>query len=449
MDSSVTKQSSVVENLHVAEDQVDHLLGDEYEHGSVPMGARRSAFSVTLVWLGFPMIITGAMTGSLLVLGMGFSRALTAMIIGNLIMFAYVGLLGLIGTKRGMNFALIASIVFGKKGYVFASGLLSTLLLGWYAVQTGIAGALVSSTYGLNYVAMTVIAGILYIGLTYVGVKGLHYRGLVSVPLFVVLGLWVAFDAASTSTAAAIFNYAGNNGVATMSMGVGLTVVIALFIDAGTVTADFNRWARTPTASLVSTFSAFPFANLIAMLVGGVMTAALAVPNANPFGADNMFGYMNGKQMAWLSALAFVFLYVNLGSVCSHCLYNAATGWSRILGNHMRVMAVILGAIGIVVAAGNVWAFFIQWLSLLGILVPPIGAVILVDQYLVRPNAEIEADWRPDAFIAWGIGSACAFIVEERMPYLSTAISAALVASIAYYAIAKSRGVRVAVVKPS
>ena len=51
-------------------------------------------------------------------------------------MFAYVGLLGLIGTKRGMNFALIASIVFGKKGYDFASGLLSTLLLGWSAVQT-------------------------------------------------------------------------------------------------------------------------------------------------------------------------------------------------------------------------------------------------------------------------------------------------------------------------
>jgi cytosine permease len=115
----------------------------------------------------------------------------------------------------------------------------------------------------------------------------------------------------------------------------------------------------------------------------------------------------------------------------------------------MRLMAIILGAIGIVVAAGNVWAYFIQWLSLLGILVPPIGAVILVDQYLIRPNAQIEADWRPDAFIAWAIGSACAFVVEGWMPYLSTAISAALVASIAYYAIAKSRNVRVAAVKPS
>jgi cytosine permease len=447
MDSSVAKQASVAEGLHVAEDQVDHLLGSEYEHEPVPMSARRSAFSVTLVWLGFPMIITGAMTGSLLVLGMGFPRALAAMIIGNIFMFAYVGLLGLIGTKRGMNFALIASIVFGKKGYVFASGLLSTLLLGWYAVQTGITGALVSATYGLNYVAMTVIAGLLYIAITFIGVRGLHYIGLVSVPLFVILGLGVAADAVATHSLSAVFSYAGNNGIATMSMGVGLTVVIALFIDAGTVTADFNRWARTPTASLVSTFSAFPFANLIAMLVGGVMTAALAVPNANPFGADNMFGYLNSKQMVWLSVLAFLFLYINLGSVCSHCLYNAATGWSRILGTHMRLMAVILGAIGIVVAAGNVWAFFIQWLSLLGILVPPIGAIILVDQYLIRPSASIDADWRPTAFTAWAIGSVCAFVVEKWLPYLSTALSAAVVACIAYYVIAKSTSASVALVK--
>ena len=49
--------------------------------------------------------------------------------------------------------------------------------------------------------------------------------------------------------------------------------------------------------------------------------------------------------------IAFIFLYCNLGSVCSHCLYNAATGWSRILGSHMRLLAVALGVIGIIVAA--------------------------------------------------------------------------------------------------
>jgi cytosine permease len=336
-----------------------------------------------------------------------------------------------------MNFALIASIVFGRKGYILASGLLSTLLLGWYAVQTGITGALISSTYGLNYIAMTVVAGLLYIGITFVGVRGLHYIGLVSVPLFVVLGLWVAADAASTTSWDAVYAYAGNNGIATMSTGVGLTIVLTLFVDAGTVTADFNRWAKDSTSSLVSTFSAFPFANLIAMLVGGVMTAALAVPNANPFGVDNMFGYMNGKQIAWLSALAFLFLYFNLGSVCAHCLYNAATGWSRILGSKMRLMAIILGAIGIMVAAGNVWAFFIQWLSLLGVLVPPIGAIILVDQYLTRRDSVQSADWRPQAFIAWIVGSAVALLVEFQAPEWSTAICSFLVAAVVYFAISK------------
>ena len=413
-------------------DGVDHILGEEYEHEPVPMSARRSTFSVAAVWMGFPMIITGAMTGSLMVLGMGFKSALWAMLIGNVIMFAYVGALGLLGTRRGMNFALLASIVFGKKGYALASGLLSTLLLGWYAVQTGITGSLIGTTYNLNIVVMTIVAGLLYVAITFVGVRGLHLIGLISVPLFVVLAGWVALDSASTTTWTAIFAYPGNNGHATMSMGIGLTVVIALYIDAGTVTADFNRWAKDARGSIIATFSAFPFANLLAMLVGGIMTAALAVPNADPFRADNMFGYMNGKQVAWLSVLAFLFLYCNLGSVCAHCLYNAATGWSRILRTHMRLMAVVLGAIGIAIAAGNIWAFFIQWLSLLGILVPPIGAIILVDQYVFRKGAEIDQDWRPSAFIAWGAGSLVAGVVEFYAPYLSTAISAALAGGIAY-----------------
>jgi cytosine permease len=215
----MTMQRETHSKLGDAENQVDHLLGSEYEHEPVPASARRSLFSVTMVWAGFPMIITGAMTGSILVLGMGFTRALTAMIIGNVIMLCYVSALGLLGQRRGVNFALLASVVFGRKGYAIASGLLSTLLLGWYAVQTGITGALVSSTYGLSYVLMTVIAGLLYIGVTFVGVRGLHYIGMISIPLFLILGLWVAGDAASHTTWAAIIGYPGAHCHASMAPG--------------------------------------------------------------------------------------------------------------------------------------------------------------------------------------------------------------------------------------
>ena len=410
----------------------EHVLGDEYEHKPVPAQARRSTFSVSMVWLGFPMIITGAMTGSILVAGMGFQPALWAMLIGNALMFAYVGANGVLGTMRGHNFALIASAVFGKKGYVFASGLLSTLLLGWYAVQTGITGNLIHTAFDLNYLTMTVLAGALYLGITFVGIRGLHWIGVVSVPVFVVLGGWVALDSAAVAGWDKVFAYAGTKPDLSMPFGVALTIVITLFVDAGTVTADFNRWAKDSKSSLIATFCAFPFANLLAMLVGGVMTAALAVPEPQPFGLDNMFGYMLAQHKPWLSVVAFLFLFANLGSVCAHCLYNSAVGWSRIGGGRMRVFAVGLAIVGIFIAAANVWALFIPWLSVLGILVPPIGAVVLADLFFVRPGAGIDVDWRPRAFIAWIVGSLVAYAVETFAPQLSTAISAFVAGGLCY-----------------
>jgi len=107
-------------------------------------------------------------------------------------------------------------------------------------------------------------------------------------------------------------------------------------------------------------------------------------------------------------------------------------GWSRLVNGRMRLMAVVLGGFGIAIAAGNVWAFFIEWLSLLGILVPPIGAIILVDQYITRRDSAIDRDWRGTAFIAWIAGSVVAFFVETNTPEWSTAISAALVAGVVY-----------------
>ena len=73
----------------------------------------------------------------------------------------------------------------------------------------------------------------------------------------------------------------------------------------------------------------------------------------------------------------------------------------------------------------------------LGILVPPIGAIILVDQYVIRKGSQIDADWRGQAFCAWACGSVAAFIIEKSAPEWSTAISAFLVAGVVYLAVAK------------
>ena len=135
-----------------------------------------------------------------------------------------------------------------------------------------------------------------------------------------------------------------------------------------------------------------------------------------------------------LSVIAFLFLFINLGSVCAHCLYNSAVGWSRIAKSHMRLLAIVLAVVGIAIAAANVWALFIPWLSLLGILVPPIGAIVLADMFFVRRGAETDADWRPRAFLAWAGGSLVAFAVENLAPQYSTALSAFVAGFVCYLA---------------
>lgn len=63
----------------------------ECEEIPVPPHARRSLFSVSAVWLGFPMILTCAVFGGLIVYSLGFWRGMLAIVLGNLVLMGYVG----------------------------------------------------------------------------------------------------------------------------------------------------------------------------------------------------------------------------------------------------------------------------------------------------------------------------------------------------------------------
>ncbi|HEY4387460.1 MAG TPA: cytosine permease [Ktedonobacteraceae bacterium] len=284
------------------------LLEKEYEHSPVPLEKRKSLFSITSVWIGFPMIVTGAVTGATIVQGLGFATGVLAMIIGNLLLFAYVGLLSMLGAKTGLTFALLATRTFGKKGYMVSSALLSTLVVGWFAVQTGLTGVSMVSAFHVNETLIVVIAGLLYLLLTFLGIRALSFIGMISAPLFVILGIYAVVEA--TSHASSVWSYHGVPGQS-LAFGVAVTLVFALFADSGTMTADFTRWAKNKKHAWIATFSAFPFANLIAMLIGGIIAAAAP-------GRD-MFGIITANG-GFLAVIAVIFLFVNLGSVCSHCL---------------------------------------------------------------------------------------------------------------------------------
>jgi cytosine permease len=417
-----------------------HTLHSEFEHEPVPQSHRHSLSSVAAVWFGFPMIITNAVFGGIIAYNLGFAKALLAVLIGNAILFAYVGALSFIAGNTGRSFALQAEHTFGKKGYVITSGFLASVVIGWYAFQTGLTGTTVHAAYGWNETTTIIVAMVLYTGVTFIGIRALSIVGMIAAPLYVILGAVALYLVSSEHSLSQVVSYNGLGMNSAMSVGSAVTVVVATFADSGTMTADFTRWSKDGRSAIYAIFTAFPIANIIAQLFGIlIVCAGAAVAPATNGG--NFMPVLTGHGGV-LSAIALVFVFVNLGSVCTHCLYNGAVGWGRIAKTKMRTMTLVLGVLGGLLALAGVWSLFLNWLNLLGILVPPIGAVIIVDQMLIRHYSQTQAveDFRGSAFLAWGAGAVVAVLVHFLAPWFSEALAGMLVGGAVYYVLSRAAG---------
>ena len=413
----------------------DASASDEFEREPVPESHRKSLFTVSAVWFGFPMILTNAVPGGLVVAMLGFWQGVGAILVANAIMFVYVSLLSWRAGRTGKSFSLQAIETFGTAGYAIASGFLSTVVVGWFAFNTGATGATLSEAFGWNEMLVAAVAGIVFIAVTYLGIRALSVLGTIAAPLFIIAVIVAVVIASQTADFSAVLSYGGEKVNDAMTFGVAVTAIMATFADSGTMTADFTRWARNGKEAVLATVTAFPIASLVAQLSGGVLVAAsaIALPAVN---GGNFAPILTGTGNPLLNVFLLLFVVINLGSVCTHCLYNGALGWSHLTRSKMRVLTLILGVIGVIVAVLGAWQYFANWLALLGVLVPPLGAVLIADQIILgRRNAgRPEQRFRVSALIAWAIGAGSALITHFFAPALSDAVVGLVVGCLAYLA---------------
>ncbi|SUB16161.1 Cytosine permease [Pantoea agglomerans] len=301
-------------------------LEQEFEHEPVPLSHRHSTRSVSAVWFGFPMILTNALFGGIITWHLGFWPALIAILLGNLVLFAYVGALSWYAGNSGMNFALQARRTFGSKGYILVSGFLSTVVIGWYAFQTGLTGTVINQTFGWNALAVTAFAMILYTGITFLGVRALSVLGMIAAPLFVVLGMVALWLISKQHDFSVVTQWKGSASAAgAMSMGTAVTMVVAGFADSGTMTADFTRWSKNGRSAGDRRVLCLPRRqrHLLSVRVWVIVAVGAAV---DPLTNGGNFLPMLMGHSAFLSVVACLFVFINLGSVCTHCLYNGAGG---------------------------------------------------------------------------------------------------------------------------
>ncbi|MDZ7749214.1 MAG: hypothetical protein U5K43_10570 [Halofilum sp. (in: g-proteobacteria)] len=294
--------------------------------------------------------------------------------IGSTILGLYAACLGGIAARyRRRHTAACPLHVRARNGSKIASLLLGIVLVGWFGVDVGFFAELLAQAFGSSdwivQRLLMVVFGVLMTATAYFGFKAMYWLSAISIPPLLILAIWVAIR--SLSEAGGLSGLGAQEGTGEMDVTSGVTIVVGTFAAGAVVVGNWARFARTSTQAFVVT--------LIAFLIGnGLMVA---------FGGLGGLAFDQGDFVLILYELGLVVLGVLLliGSTwttADNDAYGAAVAGVEIFnGTDKRRFAIGAGALGTILAVSGIYDALIPFLIWLGLVVPPIGAVLIGDWF--------------------------------------------------------------------
>ncbi|HLQ73192.1 MAG TPA: cytosine permease [Bacillota bacterium] len=374
----------------------------------VPTSHRSGFGKILVVMLGLTFFSASMWSGGELGQGLTFWQFMLIVLAGNLILGLYTGALAYIAAKTGLSTHLLAKYAFGEKGSYISSFMLSFTQIGWFGVGTAMFAYPVQKVTGANIYLLIIVAGILMTLTVIFGMKGLVVISFIAVPLITILGstsVFKAVDSMGGFEALTAYEPAEQMGVA-----VAITICIGSFISAGTLTPDFTRFANRKMSAVVATIIAFFIGNTLMFLFGAVGSIAT--------------GEADISEVMFLQNLivpAIIVLGLNIWTTNDNALYASSLGLSNITKISRKKVVIFNGLLGTILAS---WLYlhFVDFLTILGSALPPIGAIILADFFILRRGnykpyegmAFRSINWI--AIVAWGAGVISALVIPGIPP---------------------------------
>lgn len=394
----------------------------DYALGHVHSKDKKGFLSMFVVMLGFTFFSASMLTGGNLGTGLTLKEFFIAVLLGNLILACYTGLLAYIGADTGLSMHLLARYSFGEKGSYLASFITSITQIGWFGVGIAMFAIPVANRFNINLYLYLLVAvtGLLMTATAYFGMKSLTILSAIAVPAIAILG--------STSAVMATNSVGGVQGLmnieptSKMAMVTAVTLCVGSFISGGTATPDFARFSKNKKVAVGTTVVAFFIGNSLMFLFGAV--GAMVTGNSDI--ADVMFSQ-------GLVIPAILVLGLNIWTTNDNAIYTSGLGLSNITKLPKKQMVIIGGLIGTV---GSIWLNnnFTAFLTFLNSMLPPVGGIIIADYFFIKKrkydnieNAKFKnVNWI--AIIAFLVG----FIVANVVTVGVIALNAILTTMIVY-----------------
>ncbi|WP_110927004.1 cytosine permease [Bacillus massiliglaciei] len=394
------------------------MIDLDFSLQAVPQSHRNGFWRMLVVMLGFTFFSASMLSGGTLGLGLSMPQFILAVLAGNLILGAYTGSLAYIAAKTGLSTHLLTRYAFGEKGSYLSSFLLSATQIGWFGVGVAMFAVPVQKVTGIDTAVLIIIAGLLMTATAFFGMKALTILSFVAVPAIVALGGFSALDAVdSLGGFQSLMDY---QPAETMSMAAALTICVGSFISGGTLTPDFTRFAKTKRTGVWTTVIAFFIGNSLMFGFGAI--GAIAT------------GQSDISEVMFLQGLiipAIIVLGLNIWTTNDNSIYASGLGISNITKIKKSKVVIFNGIVGTILA---MWLYnnFTGFLTLLGSALPPIGAILIADYFILNRGRYQSfekmkfksVNW--SALAAWAIGAAMAKFVPG-IPPLNGIIGAAAV----------------------
>ena len=369
---------------------IDFALGpvtESHKSGFIPM---------MVVMLGFTFFSASMWAGGKLGAGLTAMELFTAVMAGNLILGCYTACLAYIASKTGLSTHLLARYSFGERGSILPSFLLGITQVGWFGVGVAMFALPVHRVTGWNIDLVVALSGMVMTATAWFGIRALTVLSLIAVPAITALGFVSVGSAFSEFGGLAA--WLAKVPETPMPMFTAVGICVASFISGGTLTPDFTRFAKTSAIAVATTVIAFFLGNSLMFLFGAVGASFYQQ-------ADISEVLLKQGFIVW----AMVILGLNIWTTNDSALYASGLGFSNITRLPKKLVVLVNGAVGTLMAL-YLYNNFVGWLSFLNTMLPSIGGILIADYFLVRrgryeafENTRFEKI-RVTAVIAWLAG---------------------------------------------
>ncbi|MEH7012377.1 cytosine permease [Neobacillus niacini] len=393
---------------------------DDHSLRRVPDSDKRPMWQVLVVRLGFFACVSQLMLGAALGYGMSFWDAFWAVMFGSVILQIIGFGIGFAAAKEGLSTALLTRWSgFGNLGSLLIGLVIAISLTGWFGVQNGVfALGIYEATNMFNVQIWSVITGLGLTLLVVYGFKVLSYTANIALPLFLVAVGIAAYKLLATTDIGSLL-VSPAPGTA-LPMGVAITMVTGGFVVGVVTTPDISRYVRT--------WKDVFWMTAISTFVGELSICLIAVLMAHTVKSPDVVTIMLSLS-GWLGASIVLFSTIKTNDLN---LYSSSLGLTNSMNiffkkNFNRVtMTIVVGLFGTFMSVAGILDKFIGFLVLLGIVIPPVVGVIIVDYFILkRSKAELDESrknnelpkhsesWNPISIVAWIAGFAVGYFVTD------------------------------------